>query len=437
MAETNRDGSAAVLVGRLIRSYRSEVRRNGRALSQEGLLDLMVDRGEDYAAGLERSSVSHWERGVRLAPREFLVALGRALNIPKAEIDLILVLAGHDSPREKDGRDAILAAAQSIESSVERVRRDVLILMDSTVAPEASPDAFDVVKGALRKAALPAVYALAVGFLLNAMGLNGMDVLLAYALAAASIVIGQWVLQWLKSAQDTSAHDHIAGLLFISLFIALNSSVLMGAATKADHFGFYTLGSLANTPMPFLLTMLANLLLSLVATVIFSLVWHSQYRPRVGHSALTRAVFITFPPILFVYANIIVFTNIGGWIYFMIVFGVMFGAFTAIVSLNEPGLKLGNDGFALKAVISVIILLCATGVASIFIAYLEPDLMKATSDFRIIPLPEVSHDELGYTAEEGVWRLRLGFLYMSVATILYLAVVVGGYLIMTVRRASV
>ena len=405
-------------------------------MSQEGLLDLMAERGEDYAAGLDRSSVSHWERGTRLAPREFLEALGRALDVPKREIDLMLLLAGHESHRDDERRDALLAAAHFIGSQVESVQRDVRSLMDSTVASERPADTAGAVRNALRMAALPGVYALAVGFLLSAMGLNGTAVLLAYALVAASIVIGQWVLQWLKSARDTSAHDHIVGLFFMSLFITLNSSVLIGAATRADHFGFYTLGSLANSPVPLLLAMLANLVLSLVATVIFSLLWHFQYGPRGGHSALTRAVFIALPPILFVYVNIVVFTNVGGWVYFMIVFGVMFGAFTAIIALNEPGLKLGNDGFALKATISVIILLCCTGVASIFTAYLEPDLMLATSSFRIIPLPEVSHAELGYTAEEGAWRLRLGFLYMSVATILYLAVVVGGYLIMTVRRAA-
>ena len=71
MNESHQDDSAAILVGRLIRSYRDGVRRNGRRLSQEGLLDLMVERGEDYATDLDRSSVSRWESGARLAPREF------------------------------------------------------------------------------------------------------------------------------------------------------------------------------------------------------------------------------------------------------------------------------------------------------------------------------------------------------------------------------
>ena len=436
MPDPDSNRSAAVLVGRLIRSYRGEFRRNGRGLSQEGLLDLMVERGEDYAAGLERSSISHWERGARLAPREFLEAFGRALGVSKGEIDLMLILAGHDTPQGSEGREAILAAASSIESRVESVQRDVRNLMDSAAGSPPHADTSVVAGKALRQAVLPGIYALAVGFALNAAGLNGTAVLLAYAIVAASVVTGQWVLRWLKSDRDTSAQENIAGLFFISLFITLNSSVLIGAATKADHFGFYTIGALTNTAVPLVLTMIVNLALSLAGLLIFSLLWRHQYSQDGGRSALTRAVFITLPPLLFVYINIIIFTNFGGWIYFMIVLGVMFGAFTTIVAFNEPGLKLGQDGFALKTAIVVIVLLCSVGVASLMIAYMEPDMVMTASEFRIIPLPEVSHTELGYTAQEGVDRLRLGMMFMSLTTILYMAIVVGGYLIMTVRRAT-
>ena len=436
MAGRDSDKSPAVLVGRLIRSYRTDTRLNGRVLSQEGLLDLMVERGEDYAVGLDRSSVSHWERGARLAPREFLEAFGRALDLPQREIGLMLILAGHDSPRDDEGRDAMLAAAHSIGSQVESMQRDVRSLMDFTTTLEPSADAWAALKGTLRNAALPGVYALTVGLVLNAMGLNGTAVLLAYALVAASIAIGQWVLQWFKSTRDTSAQEHVTGLFFISLFITLNSSVLIGAVTKADHFGFYTLGSFANTPIPLVLTMVANLALSLTGSVIFSLLQNNQYRMNRGGNAFTRAVFTTLPPILFVYVNIIVFTNMGAWIYFMIVFGVMFGAFTAVVALSSPGQKLADDGFALKATVVAIMLLGSFGAAGLLAVYLEPDMVMSAANFRIVPLREVSHAELGYTAEQGVERLRLGLMLMSLATIVYLVVVVGGYLIMTVRRAS-
>ena len=68
----------------------------------------MVERGEEFAADLDRSSVSRWESGARLAPRGFLVAFGRSLKVPKPEMDRMLSLAGYESlgDEEGPGRDA-------------------------------------------------------------------------------------------------------------------------------------------------------------------------------------------------------------------------------------------------------------------------------------------------------------------------------------------
>ena len=104
MDESRKNGSASTLLGRLIRSYRDDYRPNGRRLSQDGLLDLMAERGESYAANLDRSSISHWERGARLAPREFLVALGRTLDVPQPEVDTMLGLAGYEYLGDNEGQ---------------------------------------------------------------------------------------------------------------------------------------------------------------------------------------------------------------------------------------------------------------------------------------------------------------------------------------------
>ena len=62
--------------------------------------------------------------------------------------------------------------------------------------------------------------------------------------------------------------------------------------------------------------------------------------------------------------------------------------------------------------------------------------MVTASEFRIVPLPEISAEELGYTPEEGVRLMRLGILWMSLATIVYLATVLGSYVLVTIRRAA-
>ena len=432
--ESHRDDSAAVLVGRLIRSYRDDGRSRGRRLSQDGLLDLMVERGEGYAADWDRSSVSRWESGARLAPREFLVALGRSLNMPKPETDRMLSLAGYETLGEEEGRAAMLAAAQSIESQVQSLQREVRSLIDSASPAEPPMDAYSVARDALRRFALPGVYALVVGFVLNALGLNGTLALLGYVLVAFAIVIGQGVLRWVKPARDRSEHDHVVDLFFISLFFTLNSSLLIGTLTKADYFGFYTIEAFTNTPMPFLFTILAHLILSLVASIMFSVLWRRQQGSDRRKSAFERAVWTTLPPILFAYVSISIVTNLGAWISFMAIFVVLFGAFTTIVALSEPDVSLGDVNFVLKAAIVVMTVLCSFGVAGALVTYVDVDTQLTAANIRIIPLREISAAELGYTPEEGINLLRLGTLWMSVANISYLVTVVGGYLLVTIRR---
>ena len=426
----------AILVGRLIRSYRNDVRINGKRLSQDGLLYLMVERGEEFAADLDRSSVSRWESGARLAPRGFLVAFGRSLNVPKPEMDRMLSLAGYESLGDEEGRAAMLAAAQSIESQVQSLQSEVRSLIDSASRPDPPVDAYGVAKDALRRMAPPGVYALVVGFILNALGLDGTLALLTYVLVALAIVIGQAVLRWLKPNRVCSEHDHIVDLFFISLFFTTNASLLIGTLTKADHFGFYTFEAFRNTAMPFLATILAHLALSLAASVLFSVLWMRQYGSEERGGAFSRAVWITLPPLLLAYASIMVFTNLGAWMYFMVVFGILFGAFTIIVALNEPGMALRNVDFVLKAAIVVITLLVSFGVVATLVTYLDPGIAITASELRIIPLKEISAEELGYTPEQGVEFLRLGTLWMSLANILYLVTVVGGYLLVTIGRTT-
>ena len=430
MGKSSRDDSVDILIGRLIRSYRDDVRRKGRRLSQDGLIDLMIERGEEYATSLDRSSISRWEGGARPAPREFLVAFGRTLDIPKSEMDRMLGLAGYDSLREEERRDAILSATQRIESQMERIQRDVRSIADSNADP--TLDTAAVVRSALWKIGPPGLYALVVGFVLNAMDLNGTLALLAYVVFSLAIVVGQGVLRWLKRGPGRSERDQVVDLLFISLFFTLNTSLLIGALTKADHFGFYTFESFTNTPLPFLFTILVNLVLSLLASVMFGLLWER----RLGLGSFSRAIWTTLPPILFVYANIFVFTNLSNWIYFMVVLGILFGTFAVIVALNEPGYELRDSDFVFRTAVVAIILLCSFGLVGTLVGQQDPDILITGAFYRIIPLPEISPEELGYTHEGGVERLRLGSLWMALANILFLVTVVGGYLIATIRRVG-
>ena len=436
MVNSETNGGAAVLVGRLIRSYRNDGRRNGRKLSQDGLLEFMVERGESYAAKLDRVNVSHWETGARLAPREFLIAFGRAFDIPQGEMDRILGFAGYGSMDGANGDEAALTATQGIKSRVESLEQDVRNLVGSAVEPEPRVNAPAVVKSALWRMAPPGIWILGAGFYFNAMDINGTLILVGYVVIALAIAVGHGALRWLNRGRDLWDREHIVDLFFISLFFTLNTQGLIAALTKADLFGFYTVEGFTNTPMPFLFAMLVNLQLSLVASVMFSLLWSRRHAAKGGDGVLSRAAWITLPPLLFAWANIVVFTNLGAWMYFLIIFGILFGAFTIIVALDESEATLGEMRVVLKALIVAMAILTSLGFAGTLMGYIDPGMTLTSAEFRIIPLPEISAEELGYTSEEGVKLIGLGILWKSLAAFLYLVIVVGGHLAMTIRRVN-
>ena len=125
MENFDRNKGRAVLLGRLIRSYRTDTIRSGRSLTQEGLIRLIAERAPRYAHGFDRSSISRWETGGRLAPREFLLAFGRALRLSEQEVEGMLVLAGYDTHGDCHECAETLAAARRIEHKIDELQRSI------------------------------------------------------------------------------------------------------------------------------------------------------------------------------------------------------------------------------------------------------------------------------------------------------------------------
>ena len=94
-------------------------------------------------------------------------------------------------------------------------------------------------------------------------------------------------------------------------------------------------------------------------------------------------MWITLPPLLFVYANIFVFANLGAWMYFLVVFGILFGAFTTIVALSEPDFVIADADFIFRTAIVTIVLLCTFGVVGVVLTYLEPGIQITAAYYRV------------------------------------------------------
>ena len=430
----NRKYSKAVLVGRLIRFYREGVQVEGKKkLSQDDLLDLVAQVDRQYGEGYDRSSVSNWETGKRLAPRRFMVAFGKALGLSVQEVDEMLDLAGHSVLTQEDRTAAFLSTAQGIESRVQKIQEgieDVRGLMESVAKPRESLTPLGVMKDALRRAAIPGIYAVTVGYILTALGLNGTGVLAVYVTVALAIAIGQGFLRWRRS-------NDIGELLFVSVFFILNTPLLQSTLTGLDVYGFHAIAGFAGTPIPLLLSLVANLALALAAAAIFSVCWEWQRSKKGARAPYERAVFTTLPSMLFVYVNTVLFSNTGSWIYFLIVLTVLFGALACIIALRDEEVRLSEREarFLLQAALGVTVVLVLLGIAGMVIGYLEPNLYTI-GDHNLLHSWQIDWGKLGYPQEEFVERLRLGYVWMVMAVIAYMTVIVGGYLLVTVYRCG-
>ena len=103
------------------------------------------------------------------------------------------------------------------------------------------------------------------------------------------------------------------------------------------HYNFHTIGNLAGTQMPYMLALLLNLVIAAAAGLMFQLLWKRQYSgDSDGSSALRRAAWVALPPVIFVYAVVVVITNISVSIQLAVLLPVLGAVFATLLVLRDP-----------------------------------------------------------------------------------------------------
>lgn len=399
--------SSMRLVGRLIRSYREDSMHGGGALSKDVLLYMIASHKEisrdGIAAQYDSSDLSRWENGESLVPGEFLQDFCTALEISPSEAKDMISL---------------------VDSEIESERR----------VSDANP-VIAVTKNLTGKIVPPGGYTSLGGFSFGALGFNGTESLLAYVGGLLALITGLGVWRWRKSGESDEVLDD---LFFVSLLFLLNTPLLLGAVTRVDPYGLFTLPAFEVGAFLFMLVILVNLTLSLAAWYFFiylrRLLLREENRARLN--PYIRSVGITLPPIISVYAFILLFSNPGGWMYFLVILGTLFAAFTVILAFNDPdaGWSESKVKWGPPVVLQVIVILCVLGVAGMLVTYLEPSLIVDTARRNLLWSWGSGFMSLGFTEDELIERFRVGVVWMSLAAIAYLATIIGSYLVVTVRR---
>ena len=408
-------------VGRLIQSYRLEREGRGRGgrLSQKGLLNLMGNIKEGYK-DYSHSTVARWETGEILPTRDRLEVFGKALDLPPAEIDGLIALAGLEEGRRVSAGvevDGDSNARDSVSSSASEVGDTANHWPEGRSYPRV-----------VARFLLPGLGLAGAGYFLASLGWNAEWMLTAYVGVAIAAALSQYFLQLRRSAG-------LRDLLFVSIFVLLGTTMLQMHGTRMDSYGFYAIGDLASTPVPFVLALLVNLLLAMAAGLIFEFLYRHQYSSGTGN-AYRQAATVAFPPVAFVYVcGFILGNNMGLWVYLLEVLPVLGGVLMALLLLRDDRVKVSDRAkwLLIQLTVGLTVLLTTIGLAGTVVVYWDPSLLFMPENNLIFSW-ENDFNALGYPESEFYDRARVGVVWSALAALVYMVSVVGGSLLVALCR---
>lgn len=399
--------------------------RQGRSrLSQEGLLRLMGQVDARYLERYNHSTVARWESGATRPTKDRLEVFGRALELSEAEINGLIRLSELDEEEEpaqqREGPGADISS--EVQSGSEQ---------EEPASAEGHDRGFSstLVNLTLTRLALPGLLVAGSGYLLASLGWNASWVMILYISLAMGLILVQSFLKLRRS-------NDLGELYFISVFVLLGGNVLLAPVMRMDPYGFYAIGELGGTPIPYLLALVANLLLALIAGLLFDFLCRWQYASRLGADGpLARAALAAVPPLGLVYLVAFFVFCLGAWIYLLVVFAVMGAVVMGLLVLRDREVNFSEweVRLMLQSTAGFLIVLTAIGGLATIILYLEPSLLSVPNH-TLIRSWEIDYEVLGYSMSELMDRYRMGAVWSSVATIVYMVMALGGSLLLSIAR---
>ena len=119
-------------------------------------------------------------------------------------------------------------------------------------------------------------------------------------------------------------------------------------------------------------------------------------------------------------------------------FPILALAFTIILALRDPSFQIeaGDRRFLLYALSAIGIVSAALGVVVIIAVYVSPELPMVLPDHNLLRSWELDFEGLGYSREEALDRVNLGYMWHAMGVFAYMAFIVGGNLFTAIYRTG-
>ncbi len=435
MAERDLERARATQVGFLMRSYRQSFAAGGgrRGLTQEALLERMGSVDRNYAERYSHGTVSRWESGGTRPTLQRLKIFGKALNLSQSEVAGLILLSG----LAEDYRTALAHASGSDAGTAIGQGAVADPMPDNGVADHGenpgdpgAPSFLNAAARLLTLRAVPLGLFISAGYALSAFGWDNAWMPTAYVAVVTAVVLAQG---FLLPDRGVALRE----FFWVSLFFLLTTPLLQFGPLRTDHYGFYTIGDIAGTQLPYTLALLANLVIASFAGLMFHGLWKWQYRSdKGGSNPLKRAAWVALPPLFLAYAVVVVITNISVTIQLAVLIPVLGAIFTGLLVLRDPAFNPNERDrlFLLSAATALAMISTTLGVVAILMIYLSPDLPSVLPDHNQLRTWDIDFAALGLTREEALERLDLGYMWHAMWLLGYMFFIVGGRLIVNIYR---
>ena len=163
--------------------------------------------------------------------------------------------------------------------------------------------------------------------------------------------------------------------------------------------------------------------------------WRYRDGTTVG-GTVTGAASVCIPPVGVVYTVVLISTNFSVAVQLSVVFAVLPMAFALLLVFRDTAVTFTErDQRALfSAMVAAACVSVPVGIAVIMAIYLSPDFPSVLPDHNLIRSWQLDFAALGYTREEALDWVNLGYVWHATSLLIYMACVVGGRLFMEVHR---